>query len=62
MSIERTDGRGEYIYRVNPAHRREVQRRRNRGRARWEPWCVCASEADAKTMVLRAKEGACRPT
>jgi hypothetical protein len=52
MTLETQPQSGHVRYRVNPRNRREVQRQRCMG-ARWEPYALCASEADAQAVLLR---------
>lgn len=53
MSITIQRGKSEYVYRINPYQPREIDRKPNRHRARWERYTTCASAEGATKMLLK---------
>lgn len=41
------------VYRINPYNAREIDWRENRHGARWQRYCTCASEDEARAEVVK---------
>ena len=53
MAIEQTDGRGRYVYRINPNDPCEVQRKANKPRAAWQQYLTYDDPHTARAKLLR---------
>lgn len=50
--IEISHGQSVFVYRVNPSNPRLVDRKRNKHRAQWQPFCwYYSAEAAAKAIL-----------
>ena len=56
MTIEINRRKSPTVYRINPYNGREIDSRPNRHGARWQHYCSCASEDEARSVLLRLEK------
>lgn len=56
MTIEITVAKSGYQYRLRPGAR-IIERRKNKSRARWQPWRLFDTHEQAKAALLALREG-----
>ena len=51
--IEINRDKSVMVYRINPYNARCIDRKENRHKARWEHYCTCASEEEARAEIVK---------